>query len=249
MLKIFFLLCSALVWSAWADGTKGVEAIALGMQALDIQAESTAPTLKPFTARYKANYKFGWFDLNIQGVRTLESLGDGRWLLKFDASTTGAGFSESSVFHLENGRIIPEEYQYKASGLLNKESLHQKYNAADKTVEDLINNQLYTDIWQPGIQDNLTYILQASLDLAAGKKDLKYDFFQKNNLKNYHYQVVGIELLNTAVGTLNTVKLERMDSTNREIFVWFAVDHDYRLVRLAEYKKGKVAYEINIDQL
>ena len=217
----------------------------------EMEPEDTPQTvgLEPFRAHYQATYKIGWFSLNIEGVRTLSALDDQRWLLTFEASTTGASLSERSIFKLENGQIIPKEYQYSTAGLLNKDSLHQRFHTEQGVIEDVLQKKMYADTWQPGVQDDLTYILQASLDLAAGKTDLYYDFFQKNSLRSYHYQVVAEELLNTAVGELKTLKLERKDSENRKIFAWFAVEHNYQLVRLAEYKKGKIAYEITLSKL
>lgn len=211
--------------------------------------DNQVQALTPFSTEYKATYKLGWFSLDIKGVRTLEALEDNRWVLTFDASTTGASLSEKSTFRIEKGQIIPEEYRYQTGGLLTKQSQHQRFDAKSKTIEDLIHNKRYTNIWRLGVQDNLTYILQASLDLAAEKTDLHYEFFQQDKLKKYHYKVVGNEELSTNIGKLKTVKLERMDSGNRSIFAWFAIEHNYQLVRLAEYKKGKVAYEIDIAKL
>lgn len=207
------------------------------------------PSLQPFTTEYQASYKLGWFTISITGKQQLKQLANGFWQLDFDAKTSGAGLTEQSVFAFNNGRITPVEYRYSTSGLLKKDPQHQKFDAQRKQIEDVLSKKVYSNLWQDNLQDNLTYILQASLDLAAGKTDLSFDFYQKDHIKNYHYRVVGPENLKTSVGTLKTIKLERVGAKNRTIYAWFASDYNYRLVRLAEYKNGKVAYEMNVSAL
>lgn len=222
----------------------------LSMGAVNLEKQSVVvPQLQPFVAEYKATYILGWLELKITGQQKLSQLADGRWQFDFEAHTAGAALSERSIFNFADGQIIPSEYRYSTSGLLRKEPQQQIYNVQEKTIENQITQQVYRDLWQDNMQDNLSYMLQASIDLAAGKTDLQYSFFHKQQLKSYHYKVVANEVLATDVGELNTVKLERIDSKRRTIYAWFATDHQYRLVRLAEFKNGKVAYEINIAKL
>lgn len=206
-------------------------------------------SLEPFKVEYAATYVLGWLNLNIVGYQKLSLLENGLWQLEFEAETPGANLSESSVFRLQEGQITPLEYRYATGGLLRKSPQHQRFDADKQTIEDVANQQEHADLWQPSLQDNLTYILQASLDLMAGKTDLQYHFYHKGGIKSYHYQVVGKEALKTAMGEISTIKLQRMDSQKRTIYAWFAVDYQYRLVRLAELKDGKVAYEINAVNL
>lgn len=232
----------------------GILAVAIVFASTELASDEQAvtasvPELRPFSVEYKASYKLGWLSLNIRAEQNLVQLDNGQWQLLFDAKTTGAASSERSVFSYENGQIVPNEYRFSTSGLLTKDSQHQRFNKASRTIEDLEGKKIHRNLWQDNLQDNLSYILQASVDLAAGKQDLQYHFYQKDQVKSYHYQVVNKEVLKTDVGQLKTVKLERIDSRNRTIYAWFAIDYDYRLVRLAEMKNGKVAYEINIAKL
>lgn len=229
-----------ILWLLWLSVGFGIN----GSAAAQPKAQ-----LEPFQVEYSATYSLGWLNLKIVGHQRLVLQDDGLWRLTFVAETSGASLSEESKFSLAQGKILPYEYQYSTAGLLRKTPQHQRFDASHQVIEDLAKEHIYTDLWQENLQDNLTYILQASLDLAAGKTDLEYHFYHKGQIKSYRYQVVGKEMLATAVGSLKTVKLKRMDSSKRTIYAWFATEHQHRLVRLAELKDGKVAYEINVAKL
>lgn len=213
------------------------------------QPAKPAIKLKAFEAHYFANYRFGFINLSIDAVRKLIQKEDGSWLLSFDASTTGASLSESSHFLLKDNQIIPQEYKYQTSGLLSKPEQHLQFSLNHREVKDLINNKSFTYELGTQLQDSLSYMQQASLDLAAGKNVLDYSFFQEDRVRNYRYEVVDFETLNTRAGKISTVKLKRADKKSRDIYAWFSLEHNFLLIRLAEYKKGKIAYEISINKI
>lgn len=217
---------------------------------LSLSSSVYSAELTPFSATYTTQYQLGWLNLKIDGTRTLSKLDDTRWLLTFNAATTGASLAEKSIFSLQGERIIPLEYHYKTGGLLNKKPLDFIFDAAQKTIQDTNQNILYRDLWQDNLQDNLSYMVQASIDLKQGKKVVHYPLMKTDFVKIYSFAVIGEEKIDTQIGPLNTLKVERIDDKkNRTIRAWFALDHDYQLVRLNESKKGKVTYQIDIHQL
>ncbi len=208
------------------------------------------PALTPFSASYSSTYKLGWFTLNIDGKRELKQLENNDWQITFDAYTNGASINEKSIFSLQKNQLVPVEYHYKTGGLLNKQPQDIEFNAAKKLIKDTNNNTTYKDIWQENIQDNLSYIVQASLDLSQGKKELQYPILKSDYVKIYSYKVVGEEVINTKIGKLKTIKIERIgDKKDRTISAWFSIDHSYQLVRLNESKNGKTTYQIDISKL
>lgn len=207
-------------------------------------------TLIPFSASYTTTYKLGWFTLNIDGKRELKQLENNDWQVTFDAYTNGASINERSIFSFNKNQLVPIEYHYKTGGLLNKTPLNIAFDSSKKHIKDNNSNTIYKDLWQENLQDNLTYIVQASLDLSQGKTELHYPIFKSDYVKLYSYAVVGEETINTKIGRLKTIKIERIgDHKDRTISAWFAVDHNYQLVRLNESKNGKTTYQIDISQL
>lgn len=216
----------------------------------DVRAETATPVLHPFSASYKTEWKLGWFSIDIEASRTLRQLASGHWQLSFEAETSAAALKETSEFIFGNGRIMPQEYRYRASGLFNEPDRTLVFAPALHLVKDLENNRDYPKAWENEVQDNLTYMLQAGLDLAQGKQELNYEVFEKKRSKTFSFRVIGEEELNTGIGHLQTIKVQQLrKKSNREIFAWFAIDHHYQLVRLVDKENGKTRYQIDITGL
>lgn len=217
---------------------------------LSLSVTAATPALTPFSAHYTTSYKLGWFTLKIDAVRELKQLNNNNWQLTFDASTTGASLNEKSIVYLNDHQLTPVEYHYKTGGLLNKTPLNITFDKTTQTITDNNLKTTYSNLWEDNLQDNLSYMLQASIDLSQGKKELHYPIFKSDYVKTYSFAVSEQEPLKTAIGTLNTLRVERInDKKDRTISAWFAIDHSYQLVRLTESKKGKTTYEINITKL
>ena len=218
----------------------------------DDSADPAKPSaqLTPFTAHYKTAWKLGWFSIDIEASRTLRQLTNGNWQLIFEADASAAGLVETSEFSFEDGLITPLEYRYRGSGLINESDRTLVFTPEFKRVSDLENQQQYSNAWKDTIQDNLTYMLQAGLDLAKGDEDLQYQVFEKNRAKDFEFEVVGEEQLNTDIGRLNTIKLRQVrKNKNRNVYAWYAIDHNYQLVRLQDKKDGETRYQIDITAL
>lgn len=207
--------------------------------------------LKPFTASYTTQWKMGWFTIDIDAQRKLEKLNDHRWQMVFQAETSAAKLVEKSIFKLSaEQRIQPLDYQYRASGLFNEPDRTLSFLPQQHTIQDLENSLTYEAAWQEEIHDNLSYMLQAGLDLAAGHTEFTYPVFEKSKNKPFRFRVIGEEELKTPEGTLQTVKVQQIRrKKDREIFAWFAKDKNFLLVKLQDKKKGKTRYEIKIKSI
>ena len=67
-------------------------------------------------------------------------------------------------------------------------------------------------------------------------------------IKNFSFQMVGFEVLNTQVGSLRTVKIEQIEKKKhkKKTYIWFAKDYDYLLVRLKQTQKDGQTYQIDL---
>lgn len=209
------------------------------------------PSMTPFIAEYTTEWKLGWFSIDIDAKRTLKKISGNRWQLIFQVKTGAAKLEESSEFTLSpTKRLQPLDYQYRASGLFNEGDRTLSFRTSDKSVLDKEKNITYPKVWQHEIQDNLTYMLQAGMDLAAGKTEFTYPVFEKNQSKDFRFKVIGKERLKTKAGMLDTIKVQQIrKGKDREVYAWFAKDKNYLLVRLLDKKKGKKRYEINVTNI
>ncbi|ASP40369.1 hypothetical protein CHH28_17540 [Bacterioplanes sanyensis] len=216
-------------------------------------------TLIPYQADYTTEWKVGWFSIDIDAQRTLKQLPDNQWQLSFHAETGAAALTETSVLSYANGRLWPQHYQYRASGLFNENDRTLSFDHTQQRVMDAeLDDKIYSNGWialeddGPLIapHDNLTYMQQAALDLAAGAQEFAYPVFEKNKSKVFRFAVVAEETLETAIGPLATVKVQQLRSSNkRQIFAWFSKQHNYTLVRLVDRKDGKKRYQIDLQRI
>ena len=92
----------------------------------------------------------------------------------------------------------------------------------------------------------ITHRLQLRRDLSAGQQVFSYPVISRGKLKQYSYKVVSEQILQTAIGPLNTVKVERViDDGDKSVSVWLATDWDYLIVKLQQ-SKGKDGHHLEL---
>ncbi len=211
---------------------------------------STQPPYPAFTAHYQAEWKGGWFPITVNAIRSLNYDSEGNGELKFVADSAIAGLEEVSSFRWQDEKIKPLQYRYLRSGLFSEPDRDQRFNWQQKNITNGETQAVFSGHWHDEVQDNLSYNLQASIDLKNGKTQFTYPVFDRKKIKDFNFQLVKFETINTRVGTLRTIKVELIESkrkkSKKKTFIWFAQDYDYLLVRLKQEQKDGQVYEINL---
>jgi hypothetical protein len=234
---------------AFARVTTLISLLAISFSSLsNADTTSTAP-YPAFTAQYQAEWKGGWFPITVDAERSLSYNEKGDGELKFVADSSIAGLEEISNFRIQDEQIKPLQYRYLRTGLFKEPDRDQRFNWQQKNVTNGENQKVFEGHWDDQIQDNLSYNLQASIDLKKGKTQFTYPVFDRKKVKDFKFQLVSFEALNTQVGTLRTVKVELVEDnkkSKKKTYIWFAKDYDYLLVRLKQEQKDGQVYEINL---
>jgi hypothetical protein len=86
-------------------------------------------------------------------------------------------------------------------------------------------------------------------DLQVLGKPNPYDIVDRKRLKQYRFELLGEELVETPIGKLNTVKLKRLrkEGSPRETIIWLAKDWDFLLTKIHQKENGK-SYEIILSE-
>ena len=93
---------------------------------------------------------------------------------------------------------------------------------------------------QPAPTDRLAVQLILMTALANGRQPETYPVVDKGRIKTYEFRYLGREALDTAIGMVDTVVVERRrGDSSRITTTWFAADHDYLPVRVEQRKTGK----------
>jgi hypothetical protein len=217
----------------------------------EVANTASAETAKPypeFNADYNATWSGGWFPINVDAQRSLRYQPDGTAVLTFEADSAIAGLEERSTFRFVDNVIQPLQYRYLRTGLFKEPDRNQLFDWQQKKIINGDNQQVFKGHWHDQVQDNLSYNLQASIDLKQGKTQFTYPVFDRNKVKDFNFQLVGFESLKTKVGTLRTVKVEQIEKkkNKKTTFIWFAQDYDYLLVRLQQKQKDGQMYQIDL---
>ncbi len=189
---------------------------------------------------YQATYSAEFNGMEIEATHRLEQLDSGQYRETLKARNILGKIDEQALFSVsEKRQIIPQEYRYQRSLIGVKRSERQIFDWPNKTVEYSKDGETKSVAIDPGFLDIITHKLQLRHDLQSGKEILSYPVISRGKLKQYVYQVVASEVLETAIGPLNTVKVQRVrEDGKRQTIIWLATDWDYLAVRLEQKENG-----------
>ena len=177
----------------------------------------------------------------VEADHQLRQLDNGQYQEVLEAKAALGKVTEQATFDLIDGQIVPGEYSYNRSiiGLKRKEL--QRFDWANLQMTFTRGKKTQQVEIQPGYMDKMTYKQQMRWHLAAGHEDLTYPVRSREKLKQYHFKLIGTEVLSTAIGPLNTTVIQRLtEDQSEQIKIWLATDWDYLLVKLEKRDEGEV---------
>lgn len=209
------------------------------------KADSLNPlSPKPYRAKYSARIS----GLNIDAVHQLEEIEPGIFRESLNAKNFIGSINEQTIFKLSAGQgLLPGKYSYTRSIFGSNRSEVQDFNWQDNSVTYRKDGTIKAEIeLESGYLDMITHRLQLRRDLNAGKQTFSYPVISRGKLKQYDYRITSQQVLDTAIGPLQTVKVERItDNSDKSISVWLATDWDYLIVKL-EQSKGKDNHRLEL---
>lgn len=186
---------------------------------------------------YEAKYKFESDEINITGVREFKKNTEG-YEIKFQASNLFAGMSFSSLFDIEDSKVIPKSYDVKIRPkLLNR----------DQFIEfDYINNEILSkgsNSWSESLKKNIliTDPLNVQIVIRTLIKQNKKRFsinildMQKGGYKKYDFEVLGNEKCIFNEEELNCVVLQRSrEKSNRKVTYYLMEKYEYMFLKIID---------------
>jgi len=173
-------------------------------------------------------------------TRSLTTAKDGTYI--YASTTQATGFiawfvkdriDEYSKWSFDGTHIRPLEYVYNRHGGNKTRNVNLTFD----WQRHIVTNNIDGDPWRmeipPDAQDKLVYQLAIMYDLLKGKKDLEYKIADGGKLKDYKFEIEGEETLNTAMGKVKTVRIQRIGD-KRDTTVWCAPQFSYLPVRLEQ---------------
>ena len=190
-----------------------------------------------FDAEY--NLKRNGITLGIS-TRTLTANKDGSYVYASTTRPTGIiawfvkdNIDEYSKWKFEGSQLRPLEYVYNRHGGSKSRHVKLKFDWQHLIVTNSIDGEPWRMEIPADAQDKLIYQLSIMYDLAQGKKNLAYKIADGGKLKDYAFEIEGEETLNTALGKMKTIRIQRIGD-RRDTTVWCAPQLAYLPVRLEQ---------------
>ena len=207
-------------------------------------AVNTEELVLPYQAVYRAKYN----GMDIEAHHSMSANDDGTFIEQTEARNFLGRIEESAVFSVtDTGTVQPRHYLYKRSivGVKKTETIDFDWDALQANYANGKKNQ--TVALTPGVLDNVTVKLQIRLDLKQGRDQFDYNIAKRGSVKENDYRLLGREILNTDLGQLKTLKLERVhDSDKRRTIIWLAEEWDNLLVQL-EHEENDETYTLYVS--
>ncbi|WGL17694.1 DUF3108 domain-containing protein [Microbulbifer bruguierae] len=206
----------------------------------------TADILVPFNATYKAEFSgFG-----VTAERKLTG-SPASWRLDFSAHSMFAKIEEYSRFAQQGQNLEPQHYDYQKSGLGKDRHTALSFEDGGKRIINVYDKSQSIENAPANIQDKISYQLQLAIDIANGKTPLKYAVADGKKIRDYEFEITGKETLNTPMGPIETVKVQRVRGQDAERItnIWFAPQWNYALVKLMQREDNGKSYQITLTKL
>ncbi|MDH3354540.1 MAG: DUF3108 domain-containing protein, partial [Chromatiales bacterium] len=164
-------------------------------------------------------------------VLNTKSYATGFWKLFFDDV-----IAEESRFTIFKGKVVPQSYLYtkKRKGELSEERLtfnHHKNTILSNSNDGQVNFGF------TGVEtDKLLYqfMIREALRDGGGERDLDFSVVDKGGVHPYRFKVGAIESLVTNIGTIDAVRVDRINEERRKTTIWFAPSLDYLPVKIVQ---------------
>ncbi|SEN39625.1 Protein of unknown function [Pseudomonas sp. ok272] len=209
-----------------------------------------AADLQPFSASYTAD----WKQLPMSGTaaRSLEKTSNGDWKLSFKASMMIASLTEESTLKLDKDTLLPQSYHFERGGLGKAKKINLDFDWTTKMVTGTDRGDAVKVPLNTGMLDKSTYQLALQRDVAAGKKSMSYQVVEGEDTDTYDFRVLGPEKVNTKVGSIDAIKVERVrppaeSGSKRITEMWFAKDWGHVLVALRQVETDGKEYNIMLQ--
>ncbi len=208
-------------------------------------ASLAAEPLVPFSNEYRARAR----GIPIAVTHELKPLDDGIWEMRFHARAWVGNVEEVSHLRLdEEGRVVPLHYTYRRRGMGRNRTGEIAFDWKENSVHNVEDDEDWELEITENVQDRLSFQLQMQRDIIAGRDKLVYHIADGSRMREYGFEVVGEETIDTPLGKVKTVKVKRSrEGSSRVTYAWLAPEFDHLLVRLQQ-DEGSSTYTLNIDK-
>ena len=177
-----------------------------------------------------------------------------RWSMKSDGSGTHglarilrASDVEEVKGRLEDGRFLPEQFFHHTRVAGIDDIWEAKFDWSNRSVAVTQGDENRLLEMTEDALDPLSLKLEMRRSLRAGEQDMSFHLVDEDEIKEQQFRVLEPEYLETSLGCLRTVPVERVrPGSSRYTRIWHAPQLEYLMVRMEHGKIGGNHVEMRI---
>jgi hypothetical protein len=189
-----------------------------------------SPGAPQFPDHFAAHFVLKAFGATVgEGEWRLKPSQNGRFVWEAHARTAGIALlfrdvkiSETSQSEYFEQSFRPLMYRYDRTGDNKAETAEVSFDWHKGIARNTVKGKTWQMPVPVGTLDKITYLLAMMSDLSAGKRTMRYTIADGGKLKVYDMRELGTETLDTPLGSLETLKMERHRRDGRETTLWCA---------------------------
>jgi len=216
---------------------------------------NSAVRAKAFTANYVV-FRNGK-DLGTATIKYADA-GNDRWELSTHtlgtgiAAIAGVELNERSLIRWNDGKPETVDYNFSQKAGWKNKQRSISVNAQNRTILSQDKEDSYTLKYQAGVLDRHAITVAIMQDLLQGKRgDLSYPVADRDEMSTQLYRLIGNEKMDTALGVLNSLKVQRIreNPNGKTTTLWLAPDRQFVPLRIQQKEGNGDVIEMRISGL
>lgn len=196
------------------------------------------------------------FDVDWNGIplgnADINLIPDGKGCYRYESKTNPAGPVrwlygspyEISTFCVKDGVIRPSHYEYQIDKR-PKDEFTLDFDWAAKKVTTVKNGQTTVrDL--PDVAYDRFGLQQAirlwvmSLSDTNKRSEAEFVSVDDKDINHYRFAVLGHEKVDTPTGSIDAIRIDRIDSQTRSTHSWVAPSRDFQVIKVESVNRGNV---------
>ena len=214
-------------------------------------AAPTQPAIAPFSARYTADWK--GISVGTSHIELQQDSAPGRYVYTWTITARGIfrlaysdDLVQTSWLSINSDHARPEKYL----GKQGSSSVALDFDWPNKRATGESEGKPIDLKLKDGTQDVMSIQVEVMLDLKNGNLPKIFHIIDKDQLKEFNYNLEGSAKIKTAVGDLDTVVVTSQQAGNNRILrMWFAPSLGYVPVQAERSRNGKLELAMKIRSL
>ncbi|MGH8460811.1 MAG: DUF3108 domain-containing protein [Stenotrophobium sp.] len=243
-----------------ADAPPAAPASAAVATASDVKTDAKTDAAIALLKTGSMSFDVTWNGFPLGNASITLSPAETRGCYKYESVTNPVGPvrwlygspHEISLFCIRDGIIRPSHYQYSIDKRPD-DGFTLDFDWTSKTVKTVKSGKTTVrdlpDIAYDrfGLQQAIRLWVMQQPDTTR-RSEAEFMTVDAKDINHYRFAILGHEKIDTPVGSFDTIRVDRIDSTSRSTHSWVAPARDYHVIKVESLHDGNVELSMVINK-